>query len=257
MTLPLGIVASGYNVLLPSVSGGTLTSDATYYYRTFTSNGNFIVSNASLTVDVTYVGGGGGGSANNTDNQGLGGRYNGAPGGGGSGVNTRSGIVVSPSTNAIVIGAGGAGASQGSFSTAFGFQSGKGFDSGAVMAYDGNVIFGAGTATELAGFCGPGGGGATANGQDAFATYTDSISQGGAGSSTWSGTKGAGGQGGTGFYGAGGSQRVPPREKIDGPANSGNGGSGRCWTNNFVFDQIGAGGSGIIIIRYLRSLVGG
>ena len=45
----------------PVVTGGTLNSDATYYYRTFTGNGSCIVSNASLTADILVIAGGGGG----------------------------------------------------------------------------------------------------------------------------------------------------------------------------------------------------
>ena len=35
-----------------SISGGTLTSDATYYYRTFTGNGTLGVSSGTLPVNV-------------------------------------------------------------------------------------------------------------------------------------------------------------------------------------------------------------
>jgi hypothetical protein len=45
----------------PTVTGGTLSSDATYFYRTFTSNGTLTVSNLSLTADILVIGGGGGG----------------------------------------------------------------------------------------------------------------------------------------------------------------------------------------------------
>lgn len=46
----------------PVVSGGTLTSDSTYYYRTFSSDGQFTVSGTALTADIlAYAGGGAGG----------------------------------------------------------------------------------------------------------------------------------------------------------------------------------------------------
>ena len=46
-----------------TVTGGTLTSDATYYYRTFTSNGTLTITNSSLALDYIMVGGGGGGGS--------------------------------------------------------------------------------------------------------------------------------------------------------------------------------------------------
>lgn len=46
---------------IPVVTGGTLTSDATYYYRTFTSAGDLVVSGASLNVEYLVIGAGGGG----------------------------------------------------------------------------------------------------------------------------------------------------------------------------------------------------
>ena len=50
-------------VPLPVVTGGTLYSDATYYYRKFTSNGTLSVTNASISADVLVVAGGGSGCA--------------------------------------------------------------------------------------------------------------------------------------------------------------------------------------------------
>jgi len=43
----------------PTVSGGVLASDATYYYRTFTQSGDFTVAAGSLSVDYMVLGGGG------------------------------------------------------------------------------------------------------------------------------------------------------------------------------------------------------
>jgi hypothetical protein len=51
---------------IPVVSGGTLFSDATYYYRRFTGNGNLSVSNTSLNADVLTVAGGGSGGGSDT-----------------------------------------------------------------------------------------------------------------------------------------------------------------------------------------------
>lgn len=47
----------------PEVTGGTLTSDETYYYRTFTANDTLTVTGGSVNFDYVIVGGGGGGGA--------------------------------------------------------------------------------------------------------------------------------------------------------------------------------------------------
>ena len=44
----------------PKATGGTVTSDSTYWYHTFTSNGTFTPSQA-LSCDVVVVAGGAGG----------------------------------------------------------------------------------------------------------------------------------------------------------------------------------------------------
>lgn len=58
-SLNLGISSSGYN--FPTLSGGTLTSDATYYYRTFTSNGTLSIGINSINLDYFVIAGGGSG----------------------------------------------------------------------------------------------------------------------------------------------------------------------------------------------------
>jgi hypothetical protein len=76
-----------------SVSGGTLTSDATYYYRTFTSNGTLGIP-ATLTADVLMVAGGGGGGSS------FGG------GGGAGGVLATSSYSISAGSYTIAVGGG-------------------------------------------------------------------------------------------------------------------------------------------------------
>ena len=65
------LVENSPNFPYPTVTGGTLYSDATYYYRAFRASGSLVVSggypaNASLTADVMLVGGGGGGGRSYT-----------------------------------------------------------------------------------------------------------------------------------------------------------------------------------------------
>jgi len=90
----------------PTVSGGTLTSDATYYYRTFTGSGNLVVSNNNVSMTQLVVGGGGGGG-------------NSCGGGGGGGGLTEQTTSISPGTYAIAVGGGGGNASAGSGSSFF------------------------------------------------------------------------------------------------------------------------------------------
>jgi hypothetical protein len=82
----------------PVVTGGTLSSDSTYYYRTFTGNGSLVISNNTLEVNSLLIAGGGGGAGGN-----------GSSGGGGAGgvfYNTSTCIAA---TYPVVVGAAGAG----------------------------------------------------------------------------------------------------------------------------------------------------
>ena len=49
-------------IAIPLLSGGTLTSDATYYYRTFTASGTLTVQTSQIQCDMLTVAGGGGGA---------------------------------------------------------------------------------------------------------------------------------------------------------------------------------------------------
>lgn len=60
----LGIVNS--SLKLPTLSGGSLTSDAKYFYRVFTSSGTLVVKGGPVTVDL-LIGSGGGGGSQHTD----------------------------------------------------------------------------------------------------------------------------------------------------------------------------------------------
>ena len=56
MPLIPGILASGISGnVLPVVTGGTLASDATYYYRVFNANGTLAVSTSALTADIITI----------------------------------------------------------------------------------------------------------------------------------------------------------------------------------------------------------
>lgn len=97
-------IAVGTNPSFPLVEGGTLASDATYYYRVFASNGTFKVSNGPLTCDILTIAGGGGpgGSTGSTSDPS-------GPGGAGNVISSINELVLAGTSWPIVIGGGGAG----------------------------------------------------------------------------------------------------------------------------------------------------
>lgn len=253
------------------VTGGTLTSDATYYYRRFTSSGTLGISGGTLTFDVVRVAGGGsGGTAQYITRAGIA-NYG---GGGGAGGRLLDSNVSASTDRTIVIGAGanwpstvpatglqgsattftgltsttggGGGGAGNSDSTRNGVSGGSGGGGGSF--YDTNTLEGgegpggAGTsgqgnsgASGSRGSYGGGGGGSSAAG---------STSSGGAGTTTWNWTTSAGGTGSTV-----GTRGNPGANGTDGTGNGGGGASSSLSSGN--------GGSGVVIVRYTRSQVGG
>jgi len=185
----------------PTVTGGTLTSDATYYYRAFTSSGNLTVSNANLTADVLIVAGGQNGGS---------GVYAADPctgfalwitgyGGGAGGLISSSSSTITPSTLTVTVGAGGGGTGSNSsvtgYTTALGGGTGSGRGGYIYQAYcAGNVRVAPGAGTSGQGTAGGstcgtsqrssrGGGGAATQGVD---RTTQQRADGGTGSSAFS-----------------------------------------------------------------------
>jgi hypothetical protein len=175
--------------VVPVVTGGTLASDSTYYYRTFTSTGSLGVSLGNLTADVfTLAGGGSGGRG-----------AQGSGGGGAGGLLYTSSMLIEPNTYTCTVGAGAAGGSP-IFSMSNGNNSV--FSGGSVTTqtavgggyggYHGSVNPGA------AGGSGGGGcglGGAASSGGAGTAGQGFAGGNGSAGSSTGAGGGGAGGAG--------------------------------------------------------------
>jgi len=239
----------------PSVSGGALSSDATYYYRTFTGNGTLVVSNSSLTCDVLIGAGGFSGS------------------GGGS---FTSNYVATPGSYNFVIGAsqndstgigitayaGGAPGATGTYlDNRNGGNGGSGGGAGASINYpgDGSFVGGSGgTATKASagtilygnngGGGGPsgnargGGGGWGGAGGSWFNDGNDYPGGGGGGTTaynSWSTATGIGQlSGGLYYIGAG----------------QGGGGGGGIGTGA---NTSGYNSSGFVMVRYTRSQVGG
>jgi hypothetical protein len=292
-------------VTYPVLTGGALTSDTTYYYRTFTGNGSLQVSAVSISVDMMIIAGGGGG----------GGGYQGG-GGGAGGALRLTGQSLSVNTYTVIVGGGGRGASYGNIplngsDSSLGSNTATGGGSGNAemqaygatgSVYSGNGGSGGGTGhgtygaagTGIAGqgFAGgttwgscctnaggggaggiggyapsdgnPGVGGIGTNSHSSWltaitsamsgvsgwstATSTGYIAGGGAGSARTTGTSAAGGAGGGGAGGvnSGGTGAI-----------SNTGGGGGAGGNTGGTGPGGGGGSGIVVVRYPKSYVGG
>jgi len=242
---------------LPSVSGGTLSSDATYYYRTFDSNGSLVVSNASLNMEYWIIGGGGAG--------GIGDSYYGpawecgnatldrasyGAGGGGGGIQNSS-TTVSVGTHAVTVGAGGNG--NGSASSIFSVTAGGG---------NAGASYGGAGGSSGSPQSRPGGGNSSTqsgtlycnlDGESfTFPSFLRSWSGGGGGA----GSNGGNGSGGNGS-GGGGLSYLGTMYSAGG--NAGGGGSGSANTGRGADGNSGgtyySGGSGRVIVRYLKSAV--
>lgn len=263
----------------PKATGGIVTSDATYWYHTFTTSGNF-VPNQTLSCDYLVVAGGGGGNGGDIGNGG---------GGGAGGLLTGTSMSLTAGTKTILVGAGGsagAGATPGSNSVLYGSSTitatgggeggtylgggGNGGCGGGAGQWGGSTVSGGAGSQgfkggDSSGIGAGGGGGMGAAGQNCTGTtggnggigIANSItgtavyySGGGGGSShnnsTTQSTGGTGG-GGAGGYRTAALVPVPPTA---GTANTGGGGGG--W-GEYTSSRGGApGGSGVVIIKYAK-----
>ena len=191
--------------VVPSVSGGTLTSDATYYYRTFTGNGSLIVSNASLNIDYLLIAGGGAGGGAGSNDAGT------AAGGGAGGYLYQNSYSLPANTYTVTIGAGGAGGTS---------SSSQYWNSGVNSTFTG-------TGVSLS---------SVGGGRGDFASGSGGASggSGGGSSATRSGASGTTGQGN-----AGGNAQVDASGGGGGAGSAGGNG-----TSNGVSGSSGNGGSG-------------
>lgn len=262
-----------------TVSGGTATSDSTYYYRTFTANDSLVVTGGNLTADILVVAGGGGTGWD------VGG------GGGGGGVCHAEQYLLSPSSYGVTVGAGGASLTA---SPAGGGRGSNGGNSvfGSIIAYGGggggSYPTPNGNGQGANGGSGGGAGDANFSGGSSTQTsgtgYTGYGYAGGASGASW----GSGGGGGAGGPGANGISSTP----VDGglPYTSlitgssvkyagggyGNADSGTIYatgynkSNTYLgYYGFGANGTGVpngspytgnpgvVIVRYLKTLANG
>jgi hypothetical protein len=270
----------------PTVTGGVLSADATYYYRTFIASGTLTISGGLITIDAVVVaGGGGGGGVAPT------GGYHAGGGGGGAGGYLTVANYAAFGAYTIAVGAGGSTANYeptiGGDTSAFTFTAiggGKGATGGSSIAATnggsggggGRDINTAGQGTASQGFAGAagsvavnsaaGGGGASTAGSAPQSTYGGN---GGAGLQWLNGSYyaggGAGGNGNTnstttvgqgGLGGGGnGSPFATSRIGISAGANTGGGGGGGGAYSTPEGVYGGSGGSGVVIVRYLKSAV--
>lgn len=104
--IPLGLL-DGDNGPSWSVTGGTITSDGTYYYHTFdTTSGELVVEGRDVPIEYLLVGTGGSGGGASTYYRSDGGwDYYVGPGGGGAGGVLTGSTFLAPGTYPITIGA--------------------------------------------------------------------------------------------------------------------------------------------------------
>ena len=273
-----------------ATGGDTVVESDGYRIHTFTSSGNFVVTIGG-TIEYLVVGAGGGGGGKGGGCGGAGGYRTNVVGetsggssspestmsiptgvypitigsGGSGGVAGGSGSAGGNSIfNGITSLGGGGGALQGSSNTggSGGSGGGGGKDGGAGGSGTGGQGKDGGSSLGGAGYAAAGGGGADSVGGSGLSG--EDAGDGGTGiQSAISGTlvyRSGGGGGGTnstnsalrglGGLGGGGDAGLNNSAPVAGTANTGGGGGGGSWTTN---DTGAAGGSGIVIIRYLTS----
>jgi len=258
----------------PVVSGGTLSSDSTYYYRTFTGTGTLQVANISLTSDIMTVAGGGGSSTHSSVDGGGGGAgaggllyssstsmpvasYSVTIGGGGGNRSNGTNTTVSGSSVSLTAIGGGAGGSYSNFNANSGGSGGG--QAGAMTTSLASGTSGQGNPGGYGGQGNPqyGGGGGGGAGGAGGSTNTDAPGAGGDGSSLYSSwgvaTSTGHNVGGTRYYagGGGGGTRSASYAAAFSGASGGNGGGGtgsgnqnsNTPTNGLTNTGGGAGGS--------------
>jgi hypothetical protein len=245
----------------PVVTGGTLTSDATYYYRTFNvGTGTLGISKNSLLCDIVVQAGGGYSKANGS-------WFSGAGGGGTVWIAQKT---LDINSYSVVVGAGATSTTASGDSTfGSGFTVAKGGgnaggnaggNGGGAGGYAGTT---GGASTQAAGTVGTGIGygnaGGNQNGNAATNAYPGGGGSGGGGGSSYADLGGAsiGGNGGAAitlmgmeFGGGGGGfgNQGPGSQGTNG------GGYGAGGTGSSIYVE-GNGGNGIVIVRYLKSAV--
>jgi hypothetical protein len=290
------VASSGSNQITtnsyPVVTGGTLASDSTYYYRVFTGNGTLAVTSATITADVLQIAGGGGGGYGWGGGGGAGGvihyagtaltaaNYSVAVGAGGVTVNGNT-TSKWPGSNSTFTGlnnalGGGGGAGQGAVTGGNGGSGGgastnggtanSGADGGSATqtsgtGYTGYGNVGGGTTNNASGKGGAGGGGAGApgtfatgagSGTNAFSSWLSAITSAMTGVSGWATATS------TGYIAGGGGAHSTSPVTTGGAGGGGNYGvNGTANTGGGGGSDFGSGASGLVVVRYTKASVGG
>ena len=227
---------SSTKTIVAAPSGGTKTTAGGYTYHTFTSNGNFVNTISSLSVEFLLVAGGGGGGSGDDG-------YGGGTGGGAGGAIDGT-ATLSAATYAIQIGAGGSGGKR---------VNGPEGTNGGNSTFNSNTAIGGGRGVDYGGNSHPGGVSTGGNIPNAFS--------GGSGAGGFrDGNPGAGtsGQGNAGGYGGGynvgspeaagggggGGKGSAGGNAGAGNGTAGNGGSGINWKSLGTTYAGGGGGGG-------------
>ena len=277
-------------IVPPTITGGTVAVSGDYRIHTFTSTQAFVTNASSLSVDYLVVAGGGGGGGQLGGGGGAGGLRSTVTATGGGGT-LETGLSLSPQSYTVTVGGGGAGGAGGnqngtnginsSFSTITSLGggggggnsdpangvgnsggSGGGNGEGTLTTNTGatNQGYKGGSAFDSAQYGSGGGGGAGAvgsagtgsnggnggNGVSVAISGSSVAYAGGGGGSIISGTAGSGGSGG-----GGASAVYNSNNSVAGTANTGGGAGGASGATTAP-----TGGSGIVIVRYLKSVVG-
>jgi len=198
----------------PKATGGTVTSDSTYWYHTFEMSGNF-VPNQSLSCDYLVVAGGGGGASD------------GGGGGGAGGFRTGSSFSVTAQNYPVLVGGGGRGAVAGQN------QGVAGSDS--IFSTITSTGGGRGSIAQNAGTGGSGGGAGGSFTGGAGNTPSTSPSQG---------SNGGNGFGGGGIYGSGGGGGASAAGGTGTTSVAGNGGNGTASSISGTSVTYAGGGGG-------------
>jgi hypothetical protein len=258
--LPAGYVANNTDcndstntIRTRNITGGTVTTSGSDTIHTFTTSGTLTVScPASLNVQTLIVGGGGAGAAGNGTQI----------GGGGGGVVYSASMAVTSGAKTITVGSASVASSFNgtSASGGSGCYSGNGYGCG--TGSNGITSTGAGGSTSVGGNEWYNGSTGVHNGGPGGSGYTSSISGasliygagGGGGGSTEANNQVAPGGTASSGAGAGGqcnSWTNPDSASVGGAGTAnrggGGGGGGKCFS---TYAAAGAGGSGIVIVRY-------
>jgi len=218
----------------------------------FLTSGTF-TPNIDMSIDAFLVGGGGGGGSTSSSTP--------RGGGGGGYTATYTSIsLTSGSSYSIVIGAGGAAATNGSASTAFGHSAAGGYGTSHLAGANGGSGGGSGSGYDTAQYAGyggtNGGNGGTAGDVGGTGQGTTTKAFGGTTGDPYAG----GGSGGVNQWGdadwaraggilGGGTGGISYHNGTNGAANTGGGGGGAGGGYEI---SGGSGGSGIVIIRNHR-----